>query len=97
MRCLEACKWKRERVGGRDCYYCEICGRFSRSRPTSYIPTDDDETKDEIKDETKDETNSGEEKCVHVWICLRDRCHNRGNGKYYAYKCSECGKFQRRS
>tara|TARA_B110000008_G_C16956072_1_gene558248 strand:+ start:651 stop:812 length:162 start_codon:yes stop_codon:yes gene_type:complete len=45
------------------------------------------------KDEEKDSQN---EKCKHVWECLRDRCHNRGKGKYMAYKCTLCGKFQRR-
>lgn len=35
-------------------------------------------------------------KCKHNWECLRDRVHNRGKGKYMAYKCFLCGKFQRR-
>ena len=34
--------------------------------------------------------------CKHEWECLRDRCHNRGKGKYMAYKCRLCNKFQRR-
>ena len=36
------------------------------------------------------------ESCKHEWECLRDRCHNRGKGKYMAYKCRLCNKFQRR-
>ena len=36
------------------------------------------------------------EGCKHEWECLRDRCHNRGKGKYMAYKCRLCDKFQRR-
>ena len=43
-----------------------------------------------------DSTTIEEIKCKHVWECLRDRCHNRGKGKYMAYKCQLCGKFQRR-
>ena len=37
-------------------------------------------------------------RCHHQWVCLRDRVHNRadGRGKYMAYKCSRCGAFQRR-
>ena len=42
------------------------------------------------------ETGCEEVKCKHEWECLRDRCHNRGGGKYKAYKCRLCGKFQRR-
>ena len=34
--------------------------------------------------------------CRHVWECLRGRTHNRGKGKYKAYRCRECGAFQRR-
>ena len=36
--------------------------------------------------------------CRHRWVCLRDRVHNKadGRGKYMAYKCSDCGAFQRR-
>ena len=36
--------------------------------------------------------------CRHDWECLRDRVHNKGNGKgkYMAYKCRKCKKFQRR-
>lgn len=48
-----------------------------------------------------DENDTGsqgedEGSCRHVWVCLRGRTHNRGNGKYQAYKCRECGAFQRR-
>ena len=49
------------------------------------------------KYESQDDINK-QETCKHVWECLRDRTHNKGNGKgkYQAYKCRECGKFQRR-
>ena len=67
-----------------NCYYCDLCGSFSMSRPIDYV--------EPILDEVQDE----EKKCRHVWECLRDRCHNRGKGKYQAYKCKLCGKFQRR-
>jgi len=38
------------------------------------------------------------EKCVHDWTCLKDRLHNKGDGKgkYSAYKCIKCKAFQRR-
>jgi len=57
----------------------------------------DEEKKYEIEDEIKDEVNK-QESCKHVWECLKGRTHNKGNGKgkYQAYKCRECGKFQRR-
>jgi|TARA_Y100000768_G_scaffold207161_1_gene156106 hypothetical protein len=42
------------------------------------------------------ESNDLIESCKHEWECLRDRCHNRGKGKYMAYKCKLCNKFQRR-
>ena len=37
-------------------------------------------------------------KCKHRWVCLRGRVHNRGDGKgkYHAFVCTACGKFQRR-
>ena len=38
-------------------------------------------------------------KCKHEWICLNnDRIHNKGDGKgkYQAFKCAICKKFQRR-
>jgi hypothetical protein len=36
--------------------------------------------------------------CRHVWLCLKERCHNKGDGrgKYRAYKCQKCSKFERR-
>lgn len=39
--------------------------------------------------------------CSHIWEPAghrknKDRVHNKGKGKYKAYKCSECGKFKRR-
>jgi len=36
--------------------------------------------------------------CNHVWHCLQDRVHNRGDGKgkYRNYVCQRCGCFQRR-
>ena len=55
--------------------------------------TVDEDKKYEIEDEV-----NKQETCKHVWECLRGRTHNKGNGKgkYQAYKCRECGKFQRR-
>jgi len=47
----------------------------------------------------KKKENKGQKKvCGHVWLCLKDRCHNKGDGrgKYRAYKCQECSKFVRR-
>ena len=47
----------------------------------------------------KKKENKGQKKvCRHVWLCLKDRCHNKGDGrgKYRAYKCQECSKFVRR-
>ena len=57
------------------------------NRPKSY--------KEELNEED-DQVSENTEKCRHVWECLRDRCHNRGKGKYQAYKCTLCNKFQRR-
>jgi hypothetical protein len=36
--------------------------------------------------------------CRHVWLCLKDRCHNKGDGRgnYRAYKCQECSKFEKK-
>ena len=67
-------------------FYCEACGEVSTTRPETY--DSDIEESDDKEPEI--------EKCKHVWECLRDRCHNRGKGKYQAYKCKLCGKFQRR-
>ena len=55
------------------------------------------EIEDELEDEIEDDVNK-QETCKHVWECLKGRTHNKGNGKgkYQAYKCRECGKFQRR-
>ena len=38
------------------------------------------------------------EKCCHEWIYLKDRVHNKGDGKgkYMAYKCTKCNTFQKR-
>jgi len=66
-------------------YVCSECGHVSNKRPDDYFSEESD------KEEEKEES-----KCKHVWECLRDRCHNRGKGKYQAYKCKLCGKFQRR-
>ena len=52
--------------------------------------------KDGDEDEESMETMELTETCKHEWECLRDRCHNRGKGKYMAYKCRLCNKFQRR-
>ena len=37
-------------------------------------------------------------KCKHVWKCLRDRWHNKGDGKgkYRVYKCKICYKVSKR-
>lgn len=66
-------------------YVCQECGLTSSKRPDDY---------EEPKE--LDVEKVEEERCRHVWECLRDRCHNRGKGKYQAYKCKLCGKFQRR-
>lgn len=76
------CEW----IFDGNCYYCDTCGSFRMSRPVEYFP----------KKETECVQEEEEEKCRHVWECLRDRCHNRGKGKYQAYKCKLCSKFQRR-
>ena len=89
-----SCVWKCERVGGHIYYYCEQCGAFSQSKPALY--QEETDTSEESSFEIKTENMISEEKCVHNWICLRDRCHNRGDGKYKAYKCEYCNKFQRR-
>lgn len=49
-----------------------------------------------IQKNTSEEEDSVEISCKHNWKCLRDRVHNKGKGKYLAYKCELCGKFQRR-
>ncbi len=68
-------------------YYCILCGQYNTQKPDTFI--------EEVKE---DEESLEEEKCRHVWECLQDRCHNKGNskGKYKAYKCKLCQKFQRR-
>ena len=42
--------------------------------------------------------NNSHDRCLHDWICLKDRVHNKndGKGKYRAYKCTKCNTFQRR-
>ena len=66
-------------------YVCQECGTTSSKQPDDYEET-----------QKLDINKVEEERCRHVWECLRDRCHNRGKGKYQAYKCKLCGKFQRR-
>jgi DNA-directed RNA polymerase subunit RPC12/RpoP len=73
-------------------YVCIQCGIIT----TSY--------ENLVKHHPIDETIGNgtiEKRCVHVWICLGDRVHNRSNkkneGNYQAYKCRECGKFKRRA
>jgi hypothetical protein len=84
MKCVD-CNWTLEKNARGDCrYYCEVCGEFSSTKPENF------------HDEVSDTEEESDEKCKHVWECLRDRCHNRGKGKYQAYKCKLCGKFQRR-
>ena len=60
------------------------------SRPNEFV--------EEPNEEKNDDGDDKDEKCRHVWECLQDRCHNKGNskGKYKAYKCKICNKFQRR-
>lgn len=79
--------WKKE-IRSDTIYYCALCGAFSKSRPEQYVSESSDDDASESTEDVK--------KCVHNWVCLRDRCHNRGNGKYKAYRCSLCNKFQRR-
>lgn len=64
-----------------DYEYCQKCGAYRKV------------VKENIEENVEENV---EDKCKHVWECLRDRCHNRGKGKYQAYKCKLCGKFQRR-
>ena len=71
-------------------WFCVACGAYSESQP---IGAPDPPVQEEIEE---DEVGEAILKCRHDWVCLRDRCHNRGNGKYQAYKCKLCGKFQRR-
>lgn len=73
--------WKKDQAF----FYCEMCGEFSKIKPNDYIEEDENEVE-----------NVTTVSCRHNWICLRDRCHNRGSGKYKAYKCTLCQKFQRR-
>ena len=68
-------------------YYCNNCGIVTMKRPDTY---------ESDKESDKEPDDDEPEKCRHVWECLRDRCHNRGKGKYQAYKCILCNKFQRR-
>ena len=72
---------------------------FTVDEETKYEIEDDigNEIEDDIGNEIGDDVNK-QETCIHVWECLRGRTHNKGNGKgkYQAYKCRECGKFQRR-
>ena len=87
--CAPSCvhDWKKEMHSDNVFYYCALCGAFSKSQPEEYVS----ESSDDENEDTEDV-----KKCVHNWVCLRDRCHNRGNGKYKAYRCSLCNKFQRR-
>ena len=66
-------------------YVCLNCGIISNSMPLDYVC--EESSSEDVEEETK---------CKHNWECLKDRCHNRGKGKYQAYKCKLCGKFQRR-
>ena len=80
------CVWKAKMEKTKTKYYCEICGI------TSYTKQEDMMADDVLIEDAVIE----DQKCRHVWECLRDRTHNRGKGKYQAYKCTLCGKFQRR-
>ena len=70
-------------------YICEECGKICQECPSDYESEKEDENKE-------DENKEDDQKCKHLWECLKDRCHNRGKGKYKAYKCKLCNKFQRR-
>ena len=88
----DACVWICDKSSQSFCYwYCTTCGKFSHTQPLGWVEMEHEDNIE--KDEKKESQN---EKCKHVWECLRDRCHNRGKGKYMAYKCTLCGKFQRR-
>lgn len=83
--------WHMMHAGETQHFYCE-CGAYSLQRPDDYVES---ATQEDDKEDEEDE-ELGETKCRHVWECLRDRVHNRGKGKYQAYKCKLCQKFQRR-
>ena len=68
-------------------YVCSLCGNISNKKPNNYTSDSKEENTEEIHTV---------EKCIHVWECLKDRCHNKGKGKYRAYRCKLCDKFQRR-
>lgn len=85
---VKKCKNNHEWINNNNFYTCIECGLVTKDKPIDFY---------EIESEQPDSTEETEhEKCRHVWECLRDRCHNRGKGKYQAYKCKLCGKFQRR-
>lgn len=95
MSC-EPCKWKCERLGGDICYYCEVCGKYSKTAPHG-LEKDVENNTNEAKDANESVESVNEEadtKCVHKWMS-GNRCHNRGKGKYKTYKCEYCGKFYR--
>ncbi len=79
--------WKKECHADRVFFICEECGLFSKTKPQEYV-------EEEIEEDLDEKQISS---CKHEWVCLKDRCHNRGKGKYFAYKCTLCNKFQRRS
>lgn len=68
-------------------FVCKETSEDGVSTLTVHRPPDENDTGSQGEDEGP---------CMHVWVCLRGRTHNRGNGKYQAYKCRECGEFQRR-
>lgn len=52
-----------------------------------------------LKTKNPKKKKKGQKKvCRHAWLCLKDRCHNKGDGRgnYKAYKCQDCSKFVRR-
>lgn len=90
--------WQFESNQHKPYWFCVACGAYSESQPAG-VP--DHPVEEETEEETEEEIEEEEDgeatlKCRHAWVCLRDRCHNRGKGKYQAYKCELCGKFQRR-
>lgn len=80
-------KWKKQVVPKKTIFLCELCGDFSKTTPTDYVEEPVEPVEEPVEEHIA---------CRHVWICIRDRCHNRGSGKYKAYKCTLCDKFQRR-
>lgn len=82
------------------CFETEITPGTSMAVTTLVVAEAEGPGQRPLNDDTKekDDHENSEDKCKHVWTCLRDKCHNKGNGKgkYRAYRCSLCKNFQRR-